>query len=331
MGRLSAASKADLHPLLYQWRQIVSSAGSAGRLLVLAGGGTEGDIKSLHVTVLELGLAGHVRIRPNIEDAEKLDLLAAADVFVSPADNQQETFGIAVVEAMAAGLPVVASRWDGYKDLVEHEVTGFLIPVRWAPLPPDALALRALLEPDIAQLATSQGVSVDPGDLRIALERLLDDQVLSSKMGAAGREAARAKFAWKAVVERLAGIWSDLRREANGMAVPGRGMGGDPEIIDPGKAFGHYAEPNGEADPVLRISALGLEILAGKVPMPPTFGDMMPISDGRLLTALVLELRNGGRKLSGHVQVCALRTGCSSEQALWLSHWLLKYGVLEEA
>lgn len=331
MGRLSAASKADLHPLLYQWRQIVSNAGNSGRLLVLAGGGSEGDIKSLHVTVLELGLAAHVRIRPNIEDAEKLDLLAAADVFVSPVDNQQETFGIAVVEAMAAGLPVVASRWDGYKDLVEDGITGMLVPVRWSPLPPDVLALRALLEPDIAQLATSQGVAVDPGALRVALERLLDDRDLSMRMGQAGREAARAKFAWKAVVGKLSGIWAELRREADGMGAVGTGAEkfADPDILDPARAFGHYADPPGETDPVVLISRLGSEILAGKVPMPPTFGDMMPISDGRLLTLLVTDLRSGGRKLSDHVQACARRTGRAPEEASWLAHWLLKYGILE--
>mgnify|MGYP001333871824 CR=1 FL=1 len=39
-----------------------------------------------------------------------------ADVFVSLSDNIQETFGLAPVEAMASGLPVVVSDWDGYKD-----------------------------------------------------------------------------------------------------------------------------------------------------------------------------------------------------------------------
>ena len=52
----------------------------------------------------------------------------AADVFVSPSDNIQETFGLAVLEAMASGLPVVASDWDGYRDLVEDGQTGLLVP-----------------------------------------------------------------------------------------------------------------------------------------------------------------------------------------------------------
>jgi len=330
IGRIAAASKADLHPLLYQWRAIVSE--SVGeRLLVLAGAGSEGDLVSLRATVDELKLGGCVRIRPDIEDAEKLDLLASADVFVSPVDNQQETFGIAVVEAMASGLPVVASRWDGYKDLVEDGVTGALVPVRWAPPPPEAISLRTLLEPDLSQLASSQGVAVDPGRLRAAIAMYLDDPALARSSGDAGRERAERLFSWKAVVGRLAGIWQDLHREADRMEVPGKGLGADPDILDPAEAFGHYADPDPGPDPTLRISRMGEAILRRELPMPPTFGDLMPISDGKLLSALVVNLGRGERKLSDHARLCAVLEGGSPEEAVWLIHWLLKYGVLEAA
>ena len=56
--------------------------------------------------------------------------LAAADVFCSPADNLQETFGISVLEAMASRLPVIASDWNGYRDLVQHGQTGWIVPCR---------------------------------------------------------------------------------------------------------------------------------------------------------------------------------------------------------
>lgn len=329
MGRLSAATKADLHPLLYQWARIVREAGGEERILVLAGGGSEGDVRSLRATVAELGLERHVEIRPDVDDAEKFDLLAAADVFVSPVDNQQETFGISVVEAMAAGLPVVASRWDGYKDLVDDGITGVLVPVRWAPLPPEVAALRAILEPGIGQLAASQAVAVDPGALRVALATLLDDPSLSREMGEAGCRKARESYSWRAVVRRLSDLWLDLKREADGREVPGRTLGGDPEILDASRVFGHYGEAEPTTDFVVSLSELGRSILDGRIPMPPTFGELMPISDGKLLTALVLELSGGGKRASDHIHDCAARTSTSPAQARWLLHWLLKYGVLE--
>lgn len=330
IGRLSAASKADLHPLLYQWASI-AKAGDQGRFLVLAGGSTEGDLGSLRRTVEELGLSRSVSIRPDIDDAEKLDLLAAADVFVSPVDNQQETFGIAVVEAMAAGLPVVASRWDGYKDLVVDGETGTLVPVRWASPAPEVVALRSLLEPDLVQLATSQGVAVDPSALRSAIERYLDDPELSERTGAAGRRRAAREFSWRSVVGRLSGIWQDLRRQADRTEVPGRSSGGDPDILDPVEVFGHYAEPAPDPDPYVRVSELGNAVLRGEIPMPPTFGDLLPISDGRLLTALVRNLVGTSRKLSEHARVCSLLAGRGIEESTWMLHWLLKYGILEGA
>ena len=56
----------------------------------------------------------------------------AADIFISLSDNVQETFGITPVEAMAAGLPVIATDWDGYRDTVRHGRDGFLIPTLMA-------------------------------------------------------------------------------------------------------------------------------------------------------------------------------------------------------
>ena len=50
---------------------------------------------------------------------------SSADIFSSLSDNIQETFGITPIEAMASGLPVVVSDWDGYRDSVRHGVDGY--------------------------------------------------------------------------------------------------------------------------------------------------------------------------------------------------------------
>ena len=67
-----------------------------------------------------------------VSEELKRQALSAADLALSLVDNTQETFGLAVAEAMAAGLPVVASDWNGYRDLIRHGVDGYLVSSRWA-------------------------------------------------------------------------------------------------------------------------------------------------------------------------------------------------------
>ena len=65
-------------------------------------------------------------------EKSKIDCLNAANIFISLSDNIQETFGLTVIEAMAAELPCIVSDWNGYKDLVKDEENGYLIPTKYA-------------------------------------------------------------------------------------------------------------------------------------------------------------------------------------------------------
>lgn len=331
MGRLAAATKADLVPLLYQFRLILSHWASGPKpILVLAGGGGSSDVANLRAVVGELGLETQVRLRPDVEDDEKLALLGAADVFVSPVDNHQETFGLAVVEAMAAGLPVVCSDWDGYKDLVEHGVTGLRIPTLWAPPPPRVAELRGVLEPDLAQLALSQAVVVDPAALRRSLEELLVDPARARLMGAAGRERALHRFSWEAVIRRTSQVWEELRAEASRLPwPPPERPGVDPGLIDMWECFSHYPTRTLADDLGVRISELGREILAGRLPMPATYEDVVPLHDGRILTLLVTSLRDREEPLGAHAEQVARRLGSDPDETRHVLAWLLKTGILE--
>ncbi|HRE90473.1 MAG TPA: glycosyltransferase, partial [Myxococcota bacterium] len=79
-------------------------------------------------------LGGIVGGETPASEAQKQACMAAADVFVSLADNVQETFGLSVIEAMAAGLPVVVSDWDGYKDTVRDGEDGFRVTTTMPPV-----------------------------------------------------------------------------------------------------------------------------------------------------------------------------------------------------
>ena len=110
---------------------------SAPRLWIAGDGPERGALEALSQ---RLGLAERVRFLGRCDDTG--DLLAACDVFVMP--SRLEGLGVAALEAMAAGRPVVASRVGGLAGLVVHGRTGLLVPPDDVPALTDAL--RRVLE-----------------------------------------------------------------------------------------------------------------------------------------------------------------------------------------
>ena len=125
-GRLSSSTKADLKPLLIAFARALSLRENAWLLLA---GDDPGLLQTgnLRQTAERLGCASRIRIITSPSKQTKLDLYKTADVFVALSDNLQETFGISVVEAMAAGLPVVAADWNGYREIIVPDETGYLV------------------------------------------------------------------------------------------------------------------------------------------------------------------------------------------------------------
>ncbi len=165
-----------------------------------------------------------------------------ADVFVSLSDNIQETFGLTPVEAMAAGLPVIVSDWNGYKDTVRDGVDGYRIATI---LPPPGaaadLARRYTLDLDSydyfigrASLATV----VDPEAAASAIMKLADDPGLRRQMGEAARARAVCEFDWPVILRRYVELAHHLNSvrvkhlSANALPVPSRS--------DPFHRFSHF-------------------------------------------------------------------------------------------
>ena len=141
---------------------------------------------------------------------------SAADLFVSPVDNVQETFGLTPLEAMAAGIPVIVSDWNGYRETVRDGIDGFRIPTI-APPAGTGIDLAHRYNGDtnlysqvVARL--SMATTVDPAFLAQALVRLVDDKTLRQKMGAEGARYAREKFDWRVVIGLYEQLWEELGR-----------------------------------------------------------------------------------------------------------------------
>ena len=178
---------------------------------------------------------------------------AAADIFFSLSDTILETFGQAPVEAMAAGLPVVLSDWDGYRSLLSHGEEGLLIPTLSAPADGNGswLALSQVMgmsEQRAYGGSVAQGVAVHIGQAAEALSALIASPELRRRLGEAGRRRAHQSFDWPVVVAAHQALFDELadrRRHgdpnSDAIAITPRSVSLPPLGNDPFADFGSYA------------------------------------------------------------------------------------------
>jgi alpha-maltose-1-phosphate synthase len=213
-GRLSFHAKAHPYPMLVALEAAAKRTGKHVNLLLCGQFPNDG--------IKDAFLAGAKNYAPSIRtqwvDGKAAEAYrsawAASDLFVSLSDNLQETFGITPVEAMASGLPVIVSDWDGYKDTVIDGETGFRVPT-WMPPPNLGMALAAAFEAGTINYDRYIGlacleVSLDQASLIDRLSLLIDSPDKRAEMGAAGRRRARTVYDWKVVMKEHLVLWASL-------------------------------------------------------------------------------------------------------------------------
>lgn len=154
-------------------------------------------------------------LQPASEE-QKWQVLAAADVFTSPGDNLQETFGLSLLEAMAAELPLVVSDWNGYRDLVCHGDNGFLVPTTDVlpslpqPDPTELYYRLGMLNYDSMVGLRALGVVVDEQALYNAFSTLLQQPERRAAMAARALQHVAQRFSWEAVAPLYRQLWTEL-------------------------------------------------------------------------------------------------------------------------
>ena len=143
------------------------------------------------------------------------ELWAASDLFLTLVDNIQETFGITPLEAMAAGLPVVASDWDGYRYTMLDGIEAMLIPTLGAPPGGFGLTMTArhLFEMDAYQTyvgAIAQFTAVHIGRAAEAIGALATSPALRRRLGVGGRARVAEVFDWPVVVAQYQALIDEL-------------------------------------------------------------------------------------------------------------------------
>ena len=197
VGRLE--DRKGLPHLLKAFR-LIRKSGMECRLLVVGSGPQEREARRY---VLTRGLQ-NVEFLGRVSDDEKAQLFKTADVFVSPATGR-ESFGIVLLEAMAAGAPIVCSDIHGYKGVVQRNQQGILVPPR------DAKSLAA------------------------GITELLADPQLRARMGASGQARAE-QFSWERVTAKVEEYYNFvIRRLAAQNQLP---PGFSAEIVAPARPVG---------------------------------------------------------------------------------------------
>ena len=140
---------------------------------------------TLRALALELGVADRVHLLTDVGDDELPDALAMAEVYLGlsrEAGLDVEGFGIALLEAAATGVPVVAGASGGIAEAVADGETGSLV------------------------------TPGEPEPAADAVRHLLADPTLAARLGAAGRERVLTRFTWSRVVDELRAIAAEMGR-----------------------------------------------------------------------------------------------------------------------
>ena len=142
-----------------------------------------GAFENIRTVIEKSGLSDVVRIHNPVYNEDKKKVLALSDIFILA--SHHEGMPISIIEAMAAGLPVIASMVGGITDQIIDEETGYLV------------------QPN------------NPNELCQALQKLIEDRKLRIRMGSAGRERAVNNFDNNNRVESLLLFYELIRSKPN--------------------------------------------------------------------------------------------------------------------
>lgn len=165
--------------LLANDRELAAALPQGVRLRLVGGGDQRAELEAL---VRTLGVQDQVEFTGATPHSAVPRWLHGFDIYVAASRLDSESFGVAVIEASACGLPVVVTRVGGLPEVVLEGETGLVVKRE------------------------------DPLELAAALKRLALDPALRRRLGGRGREHVADLYEWGACVERMAEVYSRVGR-----------------------------------------------------------------------------------------------------------------------
>jgi len=184
VGSVGRLSEAKGHKYLLRAVALLRQRYPELRVMIVGGGE---KLPCLLSEAEQLGIASHVMFAGYRKDVDVV--LAALDLYVQP--SLEEGLGLAVMEAMAARVPVVGTRVGGIPELIEDGRTGLLVPAR------------------------------DPALLADAIARLLTDARLRARLADAARAHVRMHHTWPRAAEQVELVYQSLLEQRGAATAPG--------------------------------------------------------------------------------------------------------------
>lgn len=330
VGRLSLHAKANPWPM---YKALEEAANRTGRKVTLLQCGWFANVAieesfkrgaEVHSpSVRHLWLDGR-------DEKQRNQAWAAGDIFVSLSDNIQETFGLTPLEAMAAGMPVLVSDWNGYRQTVRNGETGIMVPTfgpasdaSWGYA--NAYASGAIGY-DYYLAQTARHISMDLAALFDAAETLVNDADKRRAMGEAGRRLAQERFDWSIIIRQYLALWEELAliRKAN-VDNPNFAPKVCADRLDPFRLFAGY--PSQIVDQDFRIRVRQGDFDISRLLDDPLLSLVRPtLPDERAFAALFTSFQEFEGSSLGDAAHAA---GISGSCALQIATVLMKIGVIE--
>ena len=324
LARFNPAAKMDLLPLL-NLMQMLPDRNSRRIRLVVSGSAGDGAYEGmLRDQITRRGLDEAVIIVASPSDEHKLALFQHADAFLSLSDNLQETFGLTVIEALASGLPVIASDWDGYRALITHGENGFLVPTKMLDERPDWEAVLSLQPDPLAHLQLAQTTAIDLPATVEALLTLAEDSDLRERMGRAAADSAE-RFDWPVIIGQYLTLWERLIESRDQHPRP---------AVERSSAIRFLADFAGYPTSQIAdhdrfiIADMGRRLLSGQASVTP-YAETSEMLDFGLLSRLLQACEQERSVEALCAELCP--EGKTDERLQLIQNilWLYKYGYLE--
>lgn len=286
LTRFSPSDKADILPLLRSIK-FNSKVDKKKMHFYLCGGdiyfGAKDYIKYLRSEINELEIDDLLTIIVSNNREQIIEIFKSCDVFISPSDSIQETFGLTPLEAMSSGLPVIVSDWNGYKETIINDHNGFLINTTFFNNSDYWNKYHGYSNHNNQHLIVGQSVIVDT-DLIVEKCILLSSNPFLLKKMAENAIKEAKKYSWKRIINSYNKLWEKELRNKKQTKVPTTELRNTHDFW---RTFNHYSKFHFSDENIYTITPYGKMIIEGKLTFK-LYNEIIELVDPMLIERVLI-------------------------------------------